>query len=122
MAFPSAFKSVETTFNYSCNILPIGHVQREIAVTMARNTQLNVQPDHLHLLVQVPPKMSISELMGVLKGRSAIRIFTQFPSLRKRPYWGDHFWGKGYCVDTVGLNSEMIKKYVRFEENGNFAR
>jgi putative transposase len=46
----------------------------------------------------------------------AIRLINEFPSLRKRPYWGNHLWGKGYCVDTVGLNSEMIQKYVRFQE------
>ena len=78
--------------------------------------ELNIQLDHMHLLVKVPPKLSISEVMGVLKGRTAIRLFTEFPSLRKKPYWGNHFWGKGYCVDTVGLNSEMIQKYVRFQE------
>jgi putative transposase len=43
-------------------------------------------------------------------------LFGQFPSLRKKPYWGNHFWAKGYCVDTVGLNREMIQKYVRFQE------
>ena len=70
----------------------------------------------MHRVVKVPPKLSISLLMGVLKGRTAIRLFTEFPSLRKKPYWGNHFWAKGYCVDTVGLNSEMIQKYVRFQE------
>jgi putative transposase len=78
--------------------------------------EMNVQVDHVHLLVKVPPKLSISELMGVLKGRTAIRMFTQFPTLRKKPYWGNHFWAKGYCVDTVGLNSDMIQKYVRYQE------
>ena len=66
--------------------------------------------------MKIPPKRSISELMGTLKGRTAIRIFTAFPFLKKRPYWGNHFWAKGYCVDTVGLDSEMIQKYVRFQE------
>ena len=78
--------------------------------------EMNIQVDHVHLLVKVPPKLSISELMGVLKGRTAIRLFTEFPTLRKKPYWGNHFWAKGYCVDTVGLNSEMIQKYVRYQE------
>jgi len=78
--------------------------------------EMNVQADHVHLLVKVPPRLLSSELMGVLKGRTAIRLFNVFPSLRKKPYWGNHFWAKGYCVDTVGLNSEMIQKYVRFQE------
>jgi putative transposase len=71
---------------------------------------------HIHLLVEVPPKVSISELMGVLKGRTAIRMFNEFPFLRKKPYWGNHFWVEGYCVDTVELNSEMIRKYVKYQE------
>lgn len=78
--------------------------------------ELNVRPDHVHLLVMVPPKVSISDLMGILKGRTAIRIFNQFPYLKKKPYWGNHFWAKGYCVDTVGLDSEMVQKYVKFQE------
>jgi putative transposase len=78
--------------------------------------ELNVQVDPVHLLVKVPPKVSISTLMGVLKGRTAIRLFTAFAVMRKKPCWGNHFWAKGYCVDTVGLNSEMIQKYVRFQE------
>lgn len=78
--------------------------------------QFNVQADHVHLLVKVPPKISISTLMGILKGRTAIRLFSAIPNLRKRPYWGNHFWGKGHCVDTVGLNAEMIEKYVRYQE------
>lgn len=78
--------------------------------------ELNIQPDHVHLLVKVPPKVSISKLLGVLKGKSALRIFTRFPHLRRKPYWGNHFWAKGYCVDTVGLDAAMIWKYVRYQE------
>ena len=78
--------------------------------------ELNVQIDHVHLLVKVPPKRSISELMGYVKGKTAIQVFRQFPELKKKPYWGNHFWARGYCVDTVGLNEEMIRKYVKFQE------
>lgn len=45
-----------------------------------------------------------------------IRLFNVFAHMRKKPYWGNHFWAKGYCVDTVGLNSEMVQKYVRYQE------
>jgi putative transposase len=76
----------------------------------------NVQSDHVHLLIQVPPKVSISKLMGVLKGKSALRLFSKCPYLRKKPYWGNHFWAKGYCVDTVGLNEDMIRKYVKYQD------
>jgi putative transposase len=79
--------------------------------------ELNVQVDHVHLLIKVPPKVSISALMGVMKGKSAIRVFSKFPELKQRPYWGNHFWAEGYCVDTVGLDSEMIQKYVRYQED-----
>ena len=78
--------------------------------------ELNVQKDHVHAIVMVPPKVSISTLLGALKGRSAIRVFKQFPYLRKKPYWGNHFWAHGYCVDTIGLDAEMIRKYVQYQE------
>ncbi len=79
--------------------------------------ELNVQPDHVHLVVMVPPKKSTSDMMGILDGRSAIRVFEQFPHLKRKPYWGNHFWAPGYCVDTVGLDEKMIRKYVKFQEN-----
>jgi putative transposase len=79
--------------------------------------ELSVQDDHVHLLIKVSPKIAISKLMGVLKGKTAIRVFNKFPELKKRPYWGNHFWAEGYCVDTVGLDSEMIKKYVKYQED-----
>ena len=78
--------------------------------------ELNIQNDHVHLLIKVPPKVSISSLMGTLKGKSAIRVFSKFPELKQRPYWGNHFWAEGYCVDTVGLDSEMIRKYVKYQD------
>ena len=79
--------------------------------------ELNIQIDHVHLLVLVPPKVSISNFVGTLKGRTAIRIFNKFKNLKKKPYWGNHFWSRGYCVDTVGLDSEMIRKYVQYQDD-----
>lgn len=79
--------------------------------------ELNVQPDHVHMISLVPPKVSISDLMGILKGRTAIRVFQKFPTLKNKPYWGNHFWAPGYCVDTVGLDAEKIRKYVKYQEN-----
>ena len=78
--------------------------------------ELNVQADHVHLLVKVPPKISISRLLGSVKGKTAIQVFRQFPYLKKKPYWGNHFWAKGYCVDTVGVDAEMIRQYVKYQE------
>ena len=74
----------------------------------------NVQIDHVHLLLSIPPKYSISEVVGFLKGKSAIKIFDMHPELKKR-YWGRHFWAKGYCVSTVGLDEAKIKKYVKWQ-------
>ena len=78
--------------------------------------ELNVRIDHVHLLVMVPPKISISEYVGKVKGRTAIRILNKYKKLKKKPYWGNHFWAKGYCVDTVGLDADMIRKYVKYQE------
>ena len=78
--------------------------------------ELNVQADHVHLLVMVPPKISISDYMGTIKGRSAMRVFSTFPQLKLKPYWGNHFWARGYCVDTVGLDLDKIRKYVKYQQ------
>ena len=79
-------------------------------------TELNIQEDHVHLLVMIPPKISVSKYVGAVKGKSAIRVFYRCPNLKVRLYWGNHFWAKGYCVDTVGLDLEKIKKYVKHQE------
>jgi putative transposase len=78
--------------------------------------ELNVQREHVHLVVMIPPKVSVSNLVGRLKGQTSMKLFNQFRQLRKKPYWGNHFWSKGYCVDTVGLDADMIRKYVRYQE------
>lgn len=77
--------------------------------------ELNIQRDHVHLLVSMPPKESVSKLLGTVKGKTAIQIFRQFPYLKSKPYWGNHFWARGYCVDTVGIDEEIIRKYVKHQ-------
>jgi putative transposase len=79
--------------------------------------EVNIQIDHIHLIISIPPKISIYQLMGILKGKTAIKIFKSYPQLKKKPYWGNHFWARGYCVDTIGLDEEKIKKYVIYQEN-----
>ena len=74
----------------------------------------NIQIDHIHLVLSIPPKYSVSEAVGFLKGKSAIKIF-DFNHELKRRYWGRHFWAKGYCVSTIGLDEEQIRKYVRYQ-------
>lgn len=54
--------------------------------------------------------------MGILKGKTAIKIFKNYPQLKKNPYWGNHFWARGYCVDTIGLDEDKIKKYIMYQE------
>ena len=77
---------------------------------------LNVQIDHVHLIVGIPPKISVSEYVEMVKGRAAIRVFQRFKELKRKSYWGNHFWTKGYCVDTVGLDMEKIQAFVRYQE------
>ena len=77
--------------------------------------ELNIQSDHIHLVVSVAPKYAISEFMGYLKGKLALRLFHQYEQLGKR-YWGRHLWARGYCVSTVGLDEEKIRQYVKWQE------
>ena len=77
--------------------------------------ELNVQEDHVHVLLSMPPKYAVSEMMGFLKGKLALRMFERFPQLGRK-YWGRHLWSRGYCVSTVGIDEEMIRKYVRWQE------
>ncbi len=78
--------------------------------------ELSVQEDHVHLVVSVPPKVSISALMGTLKGKLAIKLFKSYPKIKQKPYWGNHFWARGYFVTTVGVDEEIIKRYVKYQE------
>ncbi|MCA9364458.1 MAG: IS200/IS605 family transposase, partial [Candidatus Moranbacteria bacterium] len=76
--------------------------------------EINIQSDHVHLMLSIPPKYAISEIMGFLKGKLALKLFQEQKSLTKQ-YWGRHLWARGYCVSTVGLNEEQIRKYVRWQ-------
>ena len=78
----------------------------------------NVCRDHIHLILEIPPHTAVSKAIGFIKGKSAIKIFNKFGSLKKK-YWGMHFWAKGYCVSTIGLDEERIKKYVRWQQNND---
>ena len=79
--------------------------------------EFNIQEDHVHLLVMVPPKISISDYLGIIKGRTAIRVLNKYRHMRQKPYWGNRFWSRGYCVDTVGLDADMIAKYVKYQND-----
>jgi len=77
--------------------------------------EANVQADHVHLVLVIPPKYAVSQLMGYLKGKLALRVLSRYPQLRKR-YWGNHLWSRGYCVTTIGLDEDKIRKYVTWQE------
>jgi putative transposase len=64
----------------------------------------------------IPLKVSVSDFVGTMKGRTATRVFSRFRHLKRKPYWGNHFWTKGDCADTVVLDSEMIRAYVKYQE------
>ena len=68
--------------------------------------------DHIHMLVRIPPKYSVSQIVGYLKGKSSLMIFDKFANLKYK-YGNRHFWCRGYYVDTVGKNTKKIKEYIR---------
>lgn len=74
-----------------------------------------MQPDHVHLVVWIPPKYAVSEFMGYLKGKMALRLFQKYEHLGRR-YWGRHLRRRGYCVSTVGLDEQKIRKIVKWQE------
>ena len=69
-------------------------------------------PDHIHMFVRIPPKYSVSEVMGYLKGKSSLMIFDRHAHLKYK-YGNRHFWCRGYYVDTVGKNAKKIEEYIR---------
>lgn len=73
--------------------------------------EANACEDHIHMLVTIPPKLSVSKFMGILKGKSSLMIFDRFANLKYK-YGNRHFWCRGYYVDTVGKNAKAIQEYV----------
>ena len=68
--------------------------------------------DHIHMLVSIPPKYSVSQIMGYLKGKSSLMIFEKYANMKYK-YGNRHFWCRGYYVDTVGRNKKVIEQYIR---------
>jgi len=77
--------------------------------------ELSIQEDHIHLVMSMPPKYAFSEIMGYVKGKLSLRLFQRYDRVGKR-YWGRHLWSRGYCVSTVGLTEELIRRYVKHQE------
>ena len=93
----------------------VGEVIKEVC--RQRGIELvegHLMPDHIHMCVSIPPKHSVAFAMGFIKGKSAVRIHRQI--LGNKKVTGLHFWSRGYCVSTVGLDEETIRKYIREQE------
>jgi putative transposase len=76
----------------------------------------SMSPDHIHLLLSIPPNISVSKIMQYIKGKSSRKIMMEFEHLRKR-YWGQHIWGRGYFAVTVGnLNEAQVQEYIENQE------
>ena len=75
-------------------------------------------PDHIHMLIEIPPKLSVSGFMGYLKGKSAMMIFERHAHLKYK-YGNRNFWATGYYVSTVGINTATVQKYIRDQEKQN---
>jgi len=72
-------------------------------------------PDHVHMLISIPPKYSVAQVVGYIKGKSAIHVARTFGE-RKRNFVGQHFWARGYFVSTYGRDEEAIRRYIREQE------
>ena len=72
-------------------------------------------PDHVHMMISIPPKYAVSQVIGYIKGKSAIHI-ARMHSGRKRNFVGQHFWARGYFVSTVGRDEEVIREYIRHQQ------
>lgn len=81
----------------------------------------HMMPDHVHILVSIPPKISVSSFMGYLKGKSSLMIFEYHGNLKYK-YGNRHFWADGYYVSTVGLNEETVRKYIREQEKNDLSQ
>ena len=80
----------------------------------------HLMPDHVHMLVSIPPRISVSSFMGYLKGKSALMMFDKHANLKYK-FGNQHFWAEGYYVSTVGLNEATIKKYIQEQEKHDIA-
>jgi putative transposase len=100
-----------------------GKLRRDIGVILRRLcmykgveiVEANACSDHIHMLLKIPPKMSISSFMGYLKGKSCLMIYEEHANLKYK-HGNKQFWARGYYVSTVGLNKQTIQKYIREQE------
>ena len=94
----------------------VGVILRELCRQRGiESVEGHAMPDHVHLCLRIPPKYSVSYTIGFLKGKSAVRVHREL--LNERRMAGLHFWATGYWVSTVGLDEEMVRKYIREQED-----
>jgi putative transposase len=94
----------------------LGEVFRQLA--QRKESQIiegHLMPDHVHMLIAIPPKYAVSQVVGYIKGKSAIHVARVYGE-RKRNFVGQHFWARGYFVSTVGRDEEVIRRYIRDQE------
>jgi putative transposase len=94
----------------------LGEVFRQLASQKeSRVEEGHLMPDHVHMMISIPPKYAVSQVVGYIKGKSAIHLARVYGE-RKRNFVGQHFWARGYFVSTVGRDENMIREYIRKQE------
>ena len=99
------------------NLKPyLGEVFRKLALQKeSRIEQGHLMPDHVHMMISIPPKYAVSQVVGFIKGKSAIHLARTYGE-RKRNFVGQHFWARGYFVSTVGRDEAAIREYIKNQE------
>lgn len=96
--------------------IDIGQILRQLCVYKdVEIIEAHAMSDHIHMMIRIPPKISVSSFMGYLKGKSSLMIFERHANLKYK-YGNRNFWAKGYFVSTVGLNDEVVKEYIKNQE------
>jgi putative transposase len=94
----------------------LGEVFRRLAMQKeSRVEEGHLMPDHVHMMISIPPKYAVSQVIGYIKGKSAIHLARVYGE-RKRSFTGQHFWARGYFVSTVGRDEAVIREYIRKQE------
>ena len=95
---------------------PLGEAFRRLAVQKeSQIEERHLMPDHVHMMISIPPKYAVSQVVGYIKGKSAIQIARRFMEVR-RNFVGQHFWARGYFVSTVGRDETVIRAYIQAQE------
>ena len=100
-----------------------GHLRKDLGKvlrTLAERRESRIEeghlmPDHVHMMISIPPKYAVSQVIGYIKGKSAIHLARVYGE-RKRNFVGQHFWARGYFVSTVGRDEEAVRRYIRHQE------